>query len=119
MSIEKNQAIDLGPLSGLPDGQPVDRDVETTVGPRSLIVFRQGSAVRCWLNVCPHQGRPLNLGPDRFLTDEHGRLVCAAHGAVFRLSDGLCEGGPCQGASLHPVSTELRDGRVTALLQTC
>lgn len=83
-------------------------------GPRgatSLILTRHGGIVHGWLNVCPHQGRALNWAPGRFLTDDQGRLVCAAHGAVFTLPGGQCVGGPCRGAALTQVDiNERADG---------
>jgi len=82
------------------------REVELDAGGRPvwLIVTRHQGTPRAWLNVCPHAGRALNWAPDRFLTDEQGRLVCSAHGAVFEPDSGLCVGGPCRGASLREVA---------------
>lgn len=72
-------------------------------GMTSLIVTRTEGSVYGWYNICPHAGRALNFAPDRFLFDARGRLVCAAHGAVFTLPDGQCADGPCRGAALTPV----------------
>jgi len=81
------------------------REVELDAGDRPvwLVVTRHQGTPRAWLNVCPHAGRALNWAPDRFLTDEHGRLVCSAHGAAFEPSDGRCVSGPCPGAYLTAV----------------
>ena len=77
-----------------------------------LVVTRHQGTPRAWLNVCPHAGRALNWAPDRFLTDERGRLVCAAHGAVFEPADGHCIAGPCIGAGLTQVDVVENDGEV-------
>lgn len=92
------------------------REVEIEAGDRPvwLVVTRHQGTPRAWLNVCPHAGRALNWAPDRFLTDELGRLVCAAHGAVFEPADGACVAGPCRGAGLTPVAVVETDGRVQA-----
>jgi nitrite reductase/ring-hydroxylating ferredoxin subunit len=58
------------------------------------------------MNVCPHQGRPLNWAPNQFLKDDAGRLVCAAHGAVFELETGRCVSGPCQNAGLTALDVQ-------------
>jgi nitrite reductase/ring-hydroxylating ferredoxin subunit len=71
--------------------------------PLWLVVTRYQGTPRAWLNVCPHAGRALNWAPDRFLTDDRGRLVCAAHGAVFEPAGGTCVAGPCLGAALTEV----------------
>lgn len=76
-----------------------------------LIVIRCGESesVRVYANRCPHQGRPLDYAPDRFLT-KNATLVCAAHGAVFGMADGLCLQGPCRGESLTPYASLWQDG---------
>ena len=53
----------------------------------SIILHCTADGIVAWLNVCPHQGRRLDYVPGKFLIDK-GRLVCAAHGATFRLEDG-------------------------------
>ena len=70
--------------------------------PQSLVLLRQGSELKAWLNICPHAGRRLDWAPGKFLVDK-GRLVCAAHGASFEHERGECVAGPCRGASLTPV----------------
>lgn len=77
----------------------------------TLIVLRSGGALRAYLNICPHAGRPLNWAPGRFLY-AHGQLVCAAHGASFRPEDGHCLGGPCRGAALTAAALTEIDGEV-------
>lgn len=78
----------------------------------SLVLYRDGDAVRAWLNVCPHAGRRLDWAPGQFLKSKDGRLVCAAHGASFELQGGECLAGPCRGESLRAVAVEVRDGAV-------
>jgi nitrite reductase/ring-hydroxylating ferredoxin subunit len=78
----------------------------------SLILYREGGAVRAWLNVCPHAGRRLDWAPGRFLKDKQGRLVCAVHGATFELVGGECIAGPCRGAALRTIPIEVDDGVV-------
>jgi nitrite reductase/ring-hydroxylating ferredoxin subunit len=76
-----------------------------------LVLTRDGTGVRAFRNQCPHAGRPLDWAPGKFLLD-HGRLVCAAHGATFRLPDGACAGGPCRGQGLQQVAVRVADGLV-------
>lgn len=80
--------------------------------PASIIIETGPGFVRAWRNVCPHQGRRLDFAPGKFLLDG-ANLVCAAHGASFRRSDGLCVAGPCRGESLQAVPVvEQADGRL-------
>lgn len=75
---------------------------------QSIIVLREGGTLRAWLNVCPHAGRRLDYAPGKFLKDG-SRLVCAAHGASFELTDGRCVAGPCRGQSLRPVAVAIKE----------
>ena len=84
----------------------------------SLILYREGGAVRAWLNVCPHAGRRLDWAPGKFLKDKQGRLVCAVHGATFELAEGECIAGPCRGAALRTIPVTVDDG-VVRLVRTC
>ncbi len=78
----------------------------------SILVYCDDHGLRAWLNVCPHEGRRLDYAPGKFLIDQ-GRLVCAAHGATFRLADGACVAGPCRGSSLRAVPVVADDqGRI-------
>ena len=71
-------------------------------------VVRLGDEVFGYLDRCPHNGFPLAPQPDQYLTREGDLILCGAHGALFRLGDGLCVGGPCAGAKLWswPVRVE-------------
>lgn len=76
-------------------------------GERESILLRcTEPELRAWLNVCPHQGRRLDYVPGKFLVDGD-TLVCAAHGATFRLDNGLCIAGPCRGQSLREVGVRV------------
>lgn len=77
--------------------------------PQSLVLLRQGDALKAWLNICPHAGRRLDWAPGKFLVDK-GKLVCAAHGASFELQQGECVAGPCRGASLTAVRVAVAAG---------
>jgi nitrite reductase/ring-hydroxylating ferredoxin subunit len=77
-----------------------------------LVAIRQGDAVRVYVNSCPHLGTPLDWTPDRFLSADGGRIVCATHGAEFRIADGECLRGPCFGERLEPVIVFIEDGTI-------
>ena len=95
-------------LAELEDGAITAINVEIDGEMESIIVRRFGEKISAWLNVCPHARRRLDYAPGKFLLS-NGQLVCAAHGATFDLSAGLCVSGPCRGASLRAVSARLDD----------
>lgn len=105
----------MQPLCALQEIKPESgREVSLREGGsvRYIALFRDGDGVRAYLNVCPHQGRNLNFGPDEFLFASDGKLICPHHGACFEVATGLCTDGPCKGASLTPVDIILEDGQV-------
>ncbi|MDR7099704.1 nitrite reductase/ring-hydroxylating ferredoxin subunit [Lysobacter niabensis] len=99
-------------LDGIADGGFAETEAVIAGDAESLILYRQGEAVRAWLNICPHAGRRLDWAPGQFLKSREGLLVCAAHGASFELVQGECVGGPCRGEALRVVPVEVRDGQV-------
>jgi nitrite reductase/ring-hydroxylating ferredoxin subunit len=84
----------------LPESGLAALDVEIGGETESIIVHRDGNRLAAWRNACPHQGRRLDYVPGKFLIDGNN-LVCAAHGASFRLADGVCVAGPCRGERLQ------------------
>jgi len=99
-------------LDSIADGGLVETEVTLDGDAESLILHREGDAVRAWLNICPHAGRRLDWAPGQFLKSKEGLLVCAVHGASFELQRGDCVAGPCRGEALRAVSVEVRDGLV-------
>lgn len=89
-------------------GLTVDLDNQRS----EIFIVRRGAEVYAYRNTCPHKGAPLDWMPDEFLDDQREHIVCATHGAVFRIQDGLCISGPCRRQSLQPVAIELRAGRI-------
>ncbi len=75
-------------------------------------LVREGDTVLGWVDSCPHNGWPLAVMDDRYLTRTGDRILCAAHGAVFRLGDGVCTAGPCAGEALTPWPVVVRSGWV-------
>ena len=98
----------------LPEGSY--QELHYTVGgaTRYLVATRVDGRAQAWYNRCPHAGQPLNWAPNQFLTDEHNRLVCAAHGAVFEPQDGRCVAGPCLRAALTRCPLVEENGEVFA-----
>lgn len=77
-----------------------------------LFAVRQGHDVFVYVNSCPHIGVPLDWAPDRFLTADGKRIICATHGAQFGIRDGVCVSGPCIGDHLMAVDVTIEDGAV-------
>jgi nitrite reductase/ring-hydroxylating ferredoxin subunit len=102
-------------LDEIPDGQGRGFEIETCSGRRSIVVVRRGDRAFGYVNRCPHVGTPLDWVPDKFMSWDNRHLLCATHGALFRVEDGLCVQGPCSGDRLEPVPLEVSGGEVYPL----
>jgi nitrite reductase/ring-hydroxylating ferredoxin subunit len=80
----------------------------------SGFLVRKGDSVFGYHDRCPHAGWPLSISPDRYLTQAGDLILCAGHGALFRVEDGLCLGGPCAGRRLAPWPVRVEAGTVVA-----
>lgn len=76
----------------------------------SVIVTRRGDHVAAFRNRCPHAGYPMERPDGRIVVQDGRYIICTAHFASFRLEDGACAGGPCNGDGLERLAIELRDG---------
>ena len=96
-------------LDDIPDG--ASRGFGPALGGfTGLFAVRQGGQVFVYVNCCPHVGASLDWAPDRFLTADGTAIVCAVHGAVFGIGDGVCTAGPCVGKGLEQVPSQVVDG---------
>ena len=99
-------------LHEIPDGGARGFTIETPRGARDILIVRRGDAVFAYENSCPHVGTPLDWVPDQFLSGDGSHIVCATHGAKFRIEDGMCFSGPCHGLPLPSIAVEIRSGAV-------
>ncbi len=112
ISMSKDEKDALCRLEDIPDGGSEGFYTDTTDGRLLYMAIRRHDKVFVYENACPHTGMPLDFRPGRFLTPEGDLIQCSNHDAKFRIRDGYCVSGPCQGDNLTPVATEIRDGRV-------
>jgi nitrite reductase/ring-hydroxylating ferredoxin subunit len=77
-----------------------------------VLLLRSGEGVRAYRNRCAHAHIPLNYEPELFHVLDGGVLMCAHHGAMYRIADGVCFDGPCEGASLMPIPVAVEDNIV-------
>lgn len=110
--------IDAGVASDLAAGQARLVVLGARRGaPREAILVRDfDGALHAYLNRCKHLPIPLDSGSRDFLDEAGCHLLCATHGALYRLHDGLCVDGPCEGESLDRLPIGIEDGRVYLLV---
>jgi nitrite reductase/ring-hydroxylating ferredoxin subunit len=96
----------------VPDGQGKEIIFGEGKDAFRVVVFRLGDELIAYHNCCPHFSLALNYEPDKFHVLDGEVLMCAHHVAMFRLVDGECFDGPCQGSRLTSVAIQNRDGQV-------
>ena len=107
-----NSIIILCKLTDIPDGGAKGIVIGSGRDVLDVVVLRRRDKISAYVNRCPHKGTPLETFPDRFLDQSGELLVCSTHGARFRVMDGKCVEGPCEGASLEPLRVKVSDGKI-------
>ena len=92
--------VTLGPLDAIADGAARNYVLQLRAGRFHGFVVRRGEAAWGYVDRCPHAGVPLARQLDDYITPKRDLIACSWHGALFRIEDGLCVGGPCVGARL-------------------
>lgn len=99
-------------LDDIADGTARGFAVEGPDLAQRLLVVRRGGRVYGYVNSCPHVPSRLDIAPGEFLDPSGDLLECQGHGALFRIEDGVCIEGPCEGRSLLPAPVRIADGAV-------
>lgn len=103
----------LAQLADLPDPCAVVLAPDSNAPHATILLTRKGERIAAFRNKCPHAGYPLQRGDGRVTLQEGRYIVCAAHGASFNLTDGVCAGGPCNaGDALERIAIIVRNGAV-------
>jgi nitrite reductase/ring-hydroxylating ferredoxin subunit len=99
----KPRAARVCQLAAVPNDGTHVVSIELAGRRHPVILLRRGGIVLAYVNRCPHMGLSLNWLPNQFLDASGELLLCANHGALFRIENGLCVVGPCRGQSLLPL----------------
>ncbi len=85
-------------------------------GRNELLVFvvKKEGQIYGYENACPHAGINLEWQEDDFLDINKEHIQCSVHGALFKIENGDCMGGPCNGEGLTPVNlTQDEQGNIS------
>jgi nitrite reductase/ring-hydroxylating ferredoxin subunit len=115
-SVEAGHDDPAGPLlcrlADIPDGGGKGFWFGEDTARFGVFLIRKGERIYAYANSCPHRFTPLDWLPDRFLDRDGRHILCATHGALFRIADGFCLSGPCAGARLRALSTVRRGAEI-------
>ena len=81
----------------------------------NLFVVKKDNQIYVYENSCPHTSGPLDWMPDSFLDEDSNYIMCANHGALFQINDGLCVYGPCQKQCLRALPFTIDNGAIYLL----
>ena len=87
-----------------------------TVQARGALLARRGGRLYAYANVCRHIPLTLDLGDGDVASADGRYFLCHHHGARYRIEDGGCQSGPCDGESLVPLGVEVVDGELYLLV---
>lgn len=104
--------VALGSVDLIADGRARNFVLEIGEAHFHGFVVREGARVYGYVDRCPHAGMPLAEELDEYLTPDGHYISCGWHGALFRISDGYCVGGPCAGRSLTPWPVHIEDAQI-------
>jgi len=91
-------------IDTLSDNESLGLEIQMPNGQETpFFAVKKQRHIFVYQNFCPHLGLPLEWMPHQFLDREGHYIQCATHGALFRLDNGLCVSGPCQGESLKAI----------------
>ena len=102
-------------LNGLKDRESRGFEILFDGKTIQFFVVRINDTVFGYTNECPHIGTPLNWKNTTFLTQDGSKIICATHGALFRIDDGACTAGPCLGQKLNRIELDCIDGEIIAV----
>jgi len=72
--------------------------------------------IYAYANVCRHIPLTLDLGDGDVMAVDRRHLLCHHHGALYRVEDGTCVMGPCDGSSLVKLDVEVIEGELVLVL---
>ena len=78
----------------------------------NLFVIKKDSQIFVYENSCPHTLGPLDWIPDSFLDEDSNFIMCANHGALFKIDNGICVYGPCKKQGLRALPFTIDNGDI-------
>lgn len=75
-------------------------------------VVRYHGVAYAYLNRCAHVPIELDWAKGEFFESSGFYLMCSTHGAIYAPESGHCQGGPCRGGKLRPISITEAAGQI-------
>jgi nitrite reductase/ring-hydroxylating ferredoxin subunit len=98
-------------LSDIKPGTVVPVQVMYKTRDVTALVLQHADEVAVYLDLCPHNKTILSQNGS-YMSQDGLRLICETHGATFKLEDGSCDRGPCEGDTLAKIPFEVANETV-------
>lgn len=85
---------------------------------RGALLARKNNQIYAYANVCRHVPLTLDLGDGEVASANGTHFLCHHHGARYRIEDGHCEYGPCDGRSLIALEVVVEYGELIVVVPT-
>src|SRR4051812_22641069 len=83
---------------------------------RGAVLARRGDRLYAYANLCRHIPLTLDMGDGDVAAADRRHFLCHHHGARYRIEDGTCASGPCDGEALIRIDHEVIDGELFLVL---
>ena len=99
----------------IPSFEVVDEQIgRITV--RSAVLARRDGRLYAYANICRHIPLTLDMGDGDVAAADRRHFLCHHHGARYRIEDGTCASGPCDGDALIRIEHEVVEGELFLVL---
>ncbi len=82
------------------------RSFDTPLG--NIVIAEKDGNYFAYKNSCPHLGINLEFLDQEFMDSDNTYIICANHGALFGVEDGVCVAGPCINDALEKIDISLQ-----------
>lgn len=106
----------IAKLDEIPDPGSKGLSIDCENVKLELFIVKKDSQIAVYENSCPHTQGPLDWTPDQFLDLDNNYIMCANHGALFEIHNGLCIYGPCKAQSLKALPFKIKDNNIVLLV---
>ena len=110
--------LKIGAVGELGNGQSKKFVIQRPDRETEAVLIKINGQHHAYLNLCRHWMVGLDFDDNDFFSEGGEWLVCKNHGALYNPVTGVCESGPCGGASLYSVPLVEKDGFLYADVQT-
>jgi nitrite reductase/ring-hydroxylating ferredoxin subunit len=107
---KKSRLLKIIAVNELENGQSKKFIIKRPDRKTEAFLIKVQGHYRAYLNLCRHWTVGLDFDDNDFFSEGSQWIVCKNHGALYNPTTGLCESGPCGGASLYQVPIVEKEG---------